>query len=159
VISGYAHQRQGHEAVVCFEQMQEEGISPDKVTFLSVLSACSHSGRVDGPQAIFKSMMRKYGIIPNLDHHNCMVVAFGYAGDFDNAISVIKGLPSLDHPEVWLALLGACKQWGNVKLGKLAFDQAVQLEYSHSAAYALMAHILEAAGMQEDAKKVEAMRL
>ena len=61
--------------------------------------------------------------------------------------------------KVWLALLGACKKWGNVKLGKLAFDQAVQQDHSYSAAYTLMASIFEAAGMQEDAELVEAMRL
>ena len=159
LIAGYAQQRQGHEALVCFEQMQEDGLSPDEVTFLCVLSSCSHSGLLDKTQMLFKNMTRKYGIIPNVDHHNCMVVAFGHAGDFDNAISVIKALPSSDCPEVWLALLGACKKWGNVKLGKLAFDQAVQQDHSYSAAYTLMANIFEAAGMQEDAKKVEAMRL
>jgi hypothetical protein len=45
-----------------------------------------------------------------------------------------------------------------VKLGALAFNQAIQVDDS-SAAYALMASIYADAGMMKDADKVEAMRL
>ena len=45
------------------------------------------------------------------------------------------------------------------KLGSLAFDQAMQLDSTCAAAYALMATIFSIAGFQEDAEKVDAMRL
>ena len=67
-------------------------------------------------------------------------------------------MPSSDYLPVWLALLGACRKWANVKLGKLAFNQAVQLDNGYSAAYILMANIFAAAGMKEDAEMVEAMK-
>ena len=88
-----------------------------------------------------------------------MIMVFGYAGRFDEAISVIEAMPSLDDGAVWLALLAACRKWANVEIGRLAFDQAVQLDESCGASYILMTDIFAASGMQEDAEKVEAMRL
>ena len=126
LISGYAQWGQGREAMNCFKQMQSEGLSPNEVTFLSLLNACCHSGLVDEAQMLFKDMSGKYGITPSLEHHTCMVVAFASVGQIDKAMSVIKMMPSSTYPVVWRALLGACRKWGNAKLGRLAFDQVVQ---------------------------------
>ena len=159
LISGYAQHGQGHEALECFKSMREEGIAPDEVTFLSVLTACSHSGLLEDAQMCFSNMREKHNIVPNSEHGTCMVVVYGCVGQFDDAVSMIKTLPSLcDHPPVWFALLDACRKWGNVKLGALAFNQAIQVDGS-SAAYALMASIYAGVGMMKDAGKVEALRL
>jgi Flp pilus assembly protein TadD len=55
-----------------------------------------------------------------------MIAAFGNSGRFDDAVSMIQMMPSPDDPAVWLALAGACKRWGNVELGRLSFDKALQ---------------------------------
>eukprot|EP00250_Pteridium_aquilinum_P017822 c23789_g6_i1 orf=314-712(+) len=47
LISAYARQGQGHDALNCFERMQHEGISPDTVTFACVLKACGSIGAAD----------------------------------------------------------------------------------------------------------------
>ena len=159
LIAGYAQEGHFEEALKCFAQMQKEGLSPDDITFVSVLNACSHSGKIDEAQDYYENMKSKYGIAPKIEHYTCMVVVFGYAGRFDKAISVIRTMPSPDDPSVWVALLSACRKRGNVKLGKLAFEQAIELDSSYCAAYVLMANTYAAAGMQEDAEMVEAMRL
>ena len=158
-IAGCAQQGKGYKALQAYRQMQNEGLSPDKITFLCVLSACSHSGLLDEAEMVFGDMTGKYGITPSLKHHTNMVMVFGLAGHFDKAISIIKGMPYSDHSEIWLALLCGCKKWGNVKLGRLTFDQMVQLENCCGAAYFCMADIFVAAGMQQDAKTIDAMRL
>ena len=76
----------------------------------------------------------------------------------DKAIIMMKEMPPSDYP-VWSALLAACEKWGNVKLGKLAFEQAVALDNMNSRSYVYMANIYAAAGMLEEKEKVEAMRL
>ena len=86
-----------------------------------------------------------------------MVMIFGFAGQFDKAIAMIEVMPSSNYLAVWIALLGSCRKWGNVKLGKLAFHQAIQLDDNIAAAYIVMANIYSEAGMQEDAEKVKAM--
>ena len=159
LIAGYAQKGRGTKALKCLERMKEEGFSPDAVTFLCVLNACSHSGLLDEAEMHFRNMSRKYGINPELEHFTCMVVSFGYAGNFDKALSVIKSMPSSDFPSVWLALLGGCRKWGNVTVGILAFDQIIELDKKCVAAYVLMANIYAGAGMQEDAERIEMMKL
>ena len=158
LIAGYAQQGQGHKAMRCFEHMQGEGLFPDEVTFLCVLNACTHSGLLDDAQTYFQSMSKYYGITPSLEHHTCMAVSLGCIGHFDKVISMIKTMPSSSYLPVWRALLSACQRWGNVKLGSLAFDQAMQLDDSSSSSYILMANLYAASGMQEDAESIEAMR-
>ena len=159
LMSGYVQQGQGEEALSCFEKMQDDGLFPDDGTFQCVLCACGHSGLLDEAQLLFNDMTKKYGITPTLEHHTCLVEAFGFAGDFDKAVSMIKVMPSCDDISVWLGILGACRKWGNVELGSLVFDQTVQLDDSCIAAYVLMANTFVAAGMQEDAERVETMRM
>jgi pentatricopeptide repeat protein len=159
LIAGYAQQGDGCAALACFHEMQSHGLTPDDVTFLSVLSACTHSGLLREAQMVFQDMTKKHGAIPTLEHHTCMVSVFGCVGNFDRALSMIKVMPSSDDIAVWLALLGACKKWGNVELGRLVFNQALQLDDTCSAAYALMASVFASAGLHEDAEKVEAMKL
>ena len=159
LISGYAEQGQGQEALNCFVQMQDEGLKPNETTLLCVLSACSHGGLVNEAEELFMNMMSKYGISPSSDHHTCIIVGFASIGQFDKAVCTIKEMPSCDYSAVWLPLLATCRKWGYIKLGMLVFDQTMQLDHSCSAAYALMANIFAASGMQEDAENIETMRL
>jgi len=47
MISGYARHGLGMKALEIFEEMQRSREIPDHVTFVSVLSACSHAGLVE----------------------------------------------------------------------------------------------------------------
>ena len=125
LIAGYAQEGQTDEALICFEHMLSEGLTPNDVTFACVLSACNHSGLIDDAQTFFSLMTRRYGVIPSLEHHTCMIMGFGCGGYFEEAISMIKAMPCSDYPSVWLTLLGACGKWGNMQLGKMVFDKAI----------------------------------
>jgi pentatricopeptide repeat protein len=159
LISAYAQQGQGEEALSCFERMKCDGIAPNAITFLSVLNACSHSGFVDRGQMHFEDMKERYGITPDLDHLACMVDLFGRAGHFDKAMAMLKRMPLSNYAPAWRSLLGACRKWANVKLGRLAFDEVVQLDSNNPAIYIAMANIYTAAGMKADAEKIEAMKI
>jgi pentatricopeptide repeat protein len=157
LITGYAQQGQDVEVLNCFKRMQTDQIFPDSTTFLCLLNACCHSGLLDDGEKLFLGVMKRYGAL-HLDYYTCMVDLFCRAGQFENALVVIKNLPLFDCIHVWNALLSACRSWGNVELGRLAFEQAIQLDDSNLAAYILMINIYVSAGMEEDAKKIEAMR-
>ena len=158
LIAGYARKGKGVESLKCFKGMQSEGLSPDEVTLLCVLSACCHAGLLDEIQMLHRDMVQKYGVTPNVEHHACMVMVYGYAGDFDKAVSVIKVMPSCYQSPLWLVLLGACRKWENVKLGRLAFVKIIELDNDCAAAYFLMASIYTAAGMHTAAENVKSMR-
>ncbi|KAI5065602.1 hypothetical protein GOP47_0020297 [Adiantum capillus-veneris] len=159
LIGGYAQQGHTKDALDCFEKMQSEGVSPNAFTFSCVLNACSHSGLVDEGEMYFASMDTKHGIEPDVAHYTCMVDLYGRAGHLDRAVAVVQNMPSSDDCIAWLALLGACRKWQDVKIGRWAFEHAVRQDESDAAAYVLMANIYSAAGMKEEAEIIEAMRV
>jgi len=77
-----ALQQHGHgmQAIDVFENMLENGIPPDHITFVSVLSSCSHSGLVEQGRKYFDSMTQVHKITPGNEHYACMVDMFGRAG-------------------------------------------------------------------------------
>ena len=159
LIQGYTTRGNGDEALHCFDRMLQDGITPNSVSFLSLLSSCSHSGLVDEGQMFFANMRKNYGITPTIGHYICMVDLFGRVGHFDKVMDLIKEMPSPDYLPIWGALLGACRKWGNVRLGRLAFDRAIQLDSRNVAAYVSMVNIYAAAGMKEDVETIETMRM
>jgi pentatricopeptide repeat protein len=159
LITGYAHLEREGVVVDLFRKMREEGIGPNVVTFTAILNACSHAGLLDKGQMWFVSMNEQYGIVPTLEHHMCMVDLFSRAGHFDRAVSVIHKMPNSNHAAAWTTLLGACCKSGNLALGKLAFEQAVELDSKDAASYIAMSNMYVAAAMLEDAQRIEAMRV
>ena len=133
LISGYAQGGQGIEVMTCFKQMLCEGLTPNIVTFSCLLNACSHSGLVDEGETCFVNMSQSHGMFLDLEHYTCMVDIFGRAGHLDKAVMAIKEMPCSDYPPVWAALLGACRKWGYVNLGRFAFKNASQLHSNNDA--------------------------
>ncbi|KAJ7565309.1 hypothetical protein O6H91_02G056300 [Diphasiastrum complanatum] len=62
MLAGYAQQGLGKEAITLLEQMQREGTKPNDVTYVSILSACSHCGLVDEGRHLFDSMCKEHGV-------------------------------------------------------------------------------------------------
>jgi pentatricopeptide repeat protein len=150
LIAGYAQQALGEEAMNCFGRLRIEGLLPDAVTLVSLLTACSHSGLVDEGEVYFMEMTEIYGITPIADHYACMVDLYGRAGNFEKVMVIIIKMPFSETPALWDILLGACRKWGNGKLGRLAFEQAVELDDLHVSRYIVMAHIQTVASMIDD---------
>ena len=135
LISGYAQVGEIESVLGSFEEMRVEGRKPDQVTFVSVFNACSHAGFVDCGQAYFIAMSKDYGIAPIPEHHMCMVDLFGRAGQLERAVGVVNIAPCHPNVMLWRTVLGACRKWGDVDLGRKAFEQAVWLGEKEAATY------------------------
>jgi len=99
----------------------EEGVVQDDVTFVCILSACSHAGLVDEGMHLYgSSMTETYMISAKVEHYACMVDLLGRAGHLQEAENMIKGMPCKPNADVWRALLSACKIHGNVEMGEHA---------------------------------------
>ena len=159
LIAGYAQVGKDNSVIDLFNRMTEDGIKPDLVTFTVVLNACSHAGLVVFGQIYFEALINDYCLVPTRDHFTCMVDILARAGDLATALSIIEKMPFLPDIVIWHIVMGACRKWVNVKLGKLAFDEVVKLDNTCAGAYVLMADIFIAVGMQEDAQRIEIMRL
>lgn len=116
VICGLAMNGYGKQAVELFSRMLVEGVEPDDVVFIGVLSACSHAGLVNEGIVFFKAMRDFYGIVPQMGHYGCMVDMYGRAGLFEEAEDFLRSMPVEAEGPIWGALLQACKVHGNERM-------------------------------------------
>ncbi|KAJ4869359.1 Tetratricopeptide repeat (TPR)-like superfamily protein [Raphanus sativus] len=78
LICAYGFHGKGEKAMELFSEMSVSGMEPNKSTFISLLSACSHS---DGG---------KFGVKPVTEHRVCVVDMLGRAGKLREAYEFIK---------------------------------------------------------------------
>ncbi|KAH9678313.1 pentatricopeptide repeat-containing protein [Citrus sinensis] len=139
----HAHSKD-HEALIYFEQMERDGVLPDHLTFVSLLSACAHLGSVKVGERLFSVMVEKYGISPRVEHYACMVNLYGRAGLIDEAYSMIVEKMEFEaSPVVWGALLYACYLHGNVCMGETAAQKLFELEPDNEHNFELLIKIYE----------------
>lgn len=158
LISGYAKEGSCAASLQCFEEMLVAGTDPDRVTFLSLLSACSHAGLVDTGVQLFESMSRDFNVTPAIEHYVTIVDLLGRAGWFRSVADMLAAMPMQPNQALWLCLLGACQKYGRVALGEEAFRHAVRLQPKHPAPYLLMSNIYADAGLPERARRVKQLR-
>ncbi|KAJ6689942.1 hypothetical protein OIU85_006250 [Salix viminalis] len=108
MISGYGMHGRIDAAITLFNQMVELGIKPNHITFMNILSACSHSGSVEQGKFYF-DQMRDFGVEPNSEHFACMVDLLSRAGDVDGAYKIINSMPFPADASVWGNLLNGCR--------------------------------------------------
>ncbi|KAF5181901.1 Pentatricopeptide repeat-containing protein [Thalictrum thalictroides] len=110
MIGGFAMHGRSQEAINAFEQMRmTTRIAPNKVTFISLLNACSHGKLVAEGRQYFKSMASFYGVQPEIEHYGCMVDLLGRAGFLKEAEDMIVAMPIPPDTIIWGALLAACR--------------------------------------------------
>lgn len=157
IISCHGLHGHGEKALELFREMLEKAVKPDHVTFVSLLSACSHSGLVDVGKHYFHVMQEEYGIKPTYKHYGCMVDLLGRAGHLEMAYDLIKSMPVKPDASIWGALLGACRIHGNVKLGKFASDRLFEVDSENIGYYVLLSNIYANFGKWEGVDKVRSL--
>ncbi|CAI9101614.1 OLC1v1038981C1 [Oldenlandia corymbosa var. corymbosa] len=152
IILSYSNHGYGNLALVTFAQMLRSGIEPDEVTFLGVLSACSHAGLVKKGKKLFLSMNSAYDIHPNKDHYCCLVDILGRAGMINEAVEVISQMPPGECDGAVIgALLGSCKLHGDeVAQVNILGEKLLELEPSISGSYVLLSNLFAASGQWDD---------
>lgn len=154
LIQGLASNGRGKRALEFFYLMLEKNVEPNDVTFIGVLSACSHAGLVEEGRNLFVSMSRDFGIEPRIEHYGCMVDILGRAGLIEEAYQFIKTMPVQPNAIIWRTLLASCKVHKNVEIGEEALKQIVMLEPTHSGDYILLSNIYASVCRWEDALQV-----
>ncbi|TYG61427.1 hypothetical protein ES288_D07G147400v1 [Gossypium darwinii] len=154
MIVGFAMNGEAERALDIFAEMPMVGIKPDEVTFVGVLSACSHAGMVEEGWRHFEDMSRVYNLEPQTEHYGCMVDLLGRAGLISEAEVFIANMPIEPDAFVWGALLGACSIHGKVELGEAIMKKLVAIEPVRDGAYILMSNIYSSANRWKDALKL-----
>ncbi|KAG9457084.1 hypothetical protein H6P81_001592 [Aristolochia fimbriata] len=149
LIAGFAAHGHGYEALDLMSKMTQEGITPDRITFISLLTACSHAGLLEEGKKIFESIKE-----PSIDHYACMVDLLGRAGDMDEAKKLLDTMPMQPHAGVYGALLNASCIHRKVELGELAARNLFELEPENSGNYVLLSNIYASANRWNDVDRL-----
>ncbi|XP_057975565.1 pentatricopeptide repeat-containing protein At2g04860 [Malania oleifera] len=157
MISGYSLCGLEHKALSSYSIMLEKGLKPDKITFLGVLSACTHGGLIQEGRKYFQIMREEFGIAPGLQHSACMVSLLGRAGMFEEALGFVKSMEIEPDSTVWGALLGACCIHQEFRLGESLAKRLFFLDYNSGGFYILMSNLYAAKGRWDDVARVREM--
>ncbi|WCJ30280.1 Pentatricopeptide repeat (PPR) superfamily protein [Euphorbia peplus] len=141
VIVGLAMHGRGLEAVSFFEEMVENGVHPDGVSFIGLLSACSHSGLVNKGKNYFELMRTHFGVVPKIEHYGCMVDMLCRAGLINKAFEFVQQMPMEPNPIILRTLTNACRTNGEFKLGESISKQLITAEPMQESNYVLLSNI------------------
>lgn len=155
--------KNGHhkEVIQLFQEMSTKKVKPDGVAFVTVISACGHTGQVDLGTEYFNSMGRDFGLSPSPEHYGCLVDLFCRAGELQKAWNLVKNMPSKASQSVtvWGALLSACCDHGHVDLGKLAARRALELDPMNTGIYVLLSNMYAKYGLWDEIEKLRELML
>lgn len=155
IIFGYSQHGQGRMALDLFSEMQELEVAPDHITFVAIISACSHIGLVDAGSKFLKSMEPIYGIPLRMEHYACGVDLFGRAGHLDESKKLIESMPFEPDAMVWMTLLGACRIHGDMELASYVAKRLIALDPREHSTYVLLSNMFSGFGMWDDRATVQ----
>ncbi|XP_052182449.1 pentatricopeptide repeat-containing protein At1g11290, chloroplastic [Diospyros lotus] len=154
MIDGYGTHGLGRAAVELFNEMRQGPIKPNDITFLCIISACSHSGLVEEGRSYFRIMKETYGLDPSMDHYGAMVDLLGRSGHLNEAWDFIQDMPVEPAINVYGAMLGACKIHKNVDYGEKAAGKLFELDPEEGGYHVLLANLYATASMWDKVAKV-----
>lgn len=155
MICGLAQNGRAEQAVEMFEVMISEGITPDYISFIGVLFACSHTGMVDQGKKYFRLMTEDYQIKPGIEHYNLMVDIFSRAGQLEEAEELVeKSEMYRDDSSLWATILGACATYTSPDVAERVAKRMMELEPGYHLSYVLLANVYKMVGRWKDASEI-----
>ncbi|KAJ7552177.1 hypothetical protein O6H91_06G045400 [Diphasiastrum complanatum] len=111
MIAQYVKEGQDKEALYLFQQMQKEGMIPDRFTFIRVIKACTNLVSLEkGRRIHLQAVESDYE--SDLFVGNCLIDMYGKCGSIGDALAVFKNMPIRDVVS-WNAMI-----MGYVKCGQ-----------------------------------------
>ncbi|KAE8656796.1 putative Tetratricopeptide repeat (TPR)-like superfamily protein [Hibiscus syriacus] len=152
MIKAYSQNGNPRRAMSLFRRMIMKGFRPTGSTFLAVLSACSHSGKIQDGHEIFQSMVREFGLLPEQAHYSCMVDLLGRSGQIERALDFISNMPIKPTASIWRPLLAACRCHDNLKVAESVAKHILAMDPNDATVYVTLSNMYTEAGLLENAK-------
>ncbi|XP_058079879.1 pentatricopeptide repeat-containing protein At3g62890-like [Magnolia sinica] len=157
MILALATHGQCNQALHFFNRMVSLGFRPDRVTFIGVLTACSHGGFLDTGRYHFACMKDFYNIAPGVEHYGCMVDILGRTGHVEEAWNLVQAMPVEPDTLVLKGLLSACSNHGYVSFAEWTFKKLIALDASNASPYVMLANTFASVGKWSNAEGVRKM--
>lgn len=156
MIGGYGMHGQIDTAISLFNIMVESGVKPNDVTFMNILSACSHAGYVEEGKSYFNSM-RDFGIEPKSEHFACLIDLLSRGGDLDTAYGIINSMPFQADASNWGALLNGCRIHRRMDMIKNIQQNLVGTDMDDTGYYTLLSNIHAEGGDWDEFRMVRSL--
>ncbi|KAH6829645.1 hypothetical protein C2S53_011424 [Perilla frutescens var. hirtella] len=154
MVGGYAQHGFGREALDIFDIMLRNGVKPNDITFLGVLSSCGHVGTLEEALHHFGSMTKNFGITPRTDHLACIVSLFARKGQTKEAFDFIRSFPGAPNKVVWRSLLSGCVINRDLELARYAAEQISCIDPKDTSAHVMLSNIYADSNMWNEASEI-----
>ncbi|KAL4561083.1 hypothetical protein LXL04_033245 [Taraxacum kok-saghyz] len=154
MIVGLAQHGKAKEALSLYDDMLSTGLKPNEVTFIGLIYACSHVGLVSKGRDLFKSMVNRYKLNPNLHHYTCLLDLYSRSGHLNDAENLLNTMPFEIDEAVWASLLSSCKRFGNTQMGIRVADRLLELGVKDPSTFILLSNFYAGGLMWEKVAKV-----
>jgi pentatricopeptide repeat protein len=157
MIAAYAHHGQIKAALQVFYKMLLCCFVPDETTFVCVLTACSHGGMVYEADRWFHLMRVLHGILPSIDHCNCLLDMFGRCGLIDKGEHLVLNMPFQPSITSWMTVLSAHRTHLNVAGGEHAAGHAFEMVGEFAAPFVVLSNLYSVTGHLDAAESIRKM--
>ncbi|PWZ23502.1 Pentatricopeptide repeat-containing protein [Zea mays] len=154
MIAGLAFNGMGKNALESFCQMKRDGFQPTSVTYIAVLTACSHSSLLDEGRLHFNEMRSLHKLHPQVEHYGCMIDLLARSGLLDEAMHLVQTMPMQPNAVIWGSILSACRVHKNIDLARHAAEHLLKLAPEEDAVYVQLYNIYIDSRQWADAKRV-----
>lgn len=151
MICGWGAHGHADEAFGYYSKMLECGVKPNVITFIGLLSTCSHAGLVDKGIELFSKMIQEHRIVPNVGHYGCVIDLLSRAGRLDEAEDLINSMPMEPNVVVLGALLGGCRIHRDLRRGERVAQRLFDLDSEYTGGYVFIAGAKASVGRLDDA--------
>ncbi|KAL9690626.1 hypothetical protein QQ045_011031 [Rhodiola kirilowii] len=155
MINGLALNGRGKEALNVFSEMRRRKCSPNGVTMLGVLSACSHCGIVEEGKKWFTAMEKDFHITPKIEHYGCMVDLLGKAGCLKEAETLMDSMPFEANKIILSSFLNACGSSKDIIRAERVTKKAIELDPLNDGNYIMLRNLYAADKRWKDADELK----
>lgn len=156
MIAGYGMHGNADASISLFTQMVQLGIKPNKITFMNVLSACSHAGYVEEGKFYF-NLMKDYGVQPSSEHFACLVDLLSRVGNLSEAYRIIKSMPFPAEASIWGALVNGCRIHQSIDMIRRIERDLLDTKTDDTGYYTLLSNIYAEEGNWKESRKVRSV--
>ncbi|KAJ7540610.1 hypothetical protein O6H91_10G022900 [Diphasiastrum complanatum] len=124
MIAGYAQNGLGKEALALYEQMKQEGVQPDNVTFVLLLKACASLGALEQGKQLHSDIIKR-GFQSNVIVGSTLVDMYAKCGCTEDSRELFNNMRERDVVS-WTAMIAAYAQSGLGKEALALYEQMKQ---------------------------------
>lgn len=105
MIGGYVRWAMSSEAIRLFRRMQVDGVRPDEITMVLVLSACADLGALELGRWV-ESYIKREKFEMRAELYNVLIDMFAKCGDVDKALILFRNMPEIKRTVVsWTSVI------------------------------------------------------